>query len=246
MTGRLAGIWRHPIKALGREALAAVTLEPGRTMPGDRLWAVAHEAAKADPGEWARCSNFIRAAGAPELMAVTCRMEGDTVTLRHPRRPDLTVNPDTEGARLAEWAAPLVPKGRAAPVGVHRDPARGMTDSRTTTLSLANMASHRAVEQRLGRELSIHRWRANLWFAGLPLWEEFDWIGQRVQIGAAVLQIVKPVERCAATTANPETGQRDADTLGALDSFGHQNFSVLAEVIQGGEIREGDTIALLP
>lgn len=246
MTGHVTGLWRHPVKALGREALEAVTLMPGQTMPGDRLWAVEHEAGRAEPGAWSRCINFIRAAGSPELMAVTCRMQGETVTLSHPRRPDLTVNPDTEGDRLVAWAAPLVPEGRAAPVRVCRAPSRGMTDSQTRTLSIASHASHRAVEQRLGMALSIHRWRANIWLDGFPLWEEFDWIGREVQIGGALLRIVKPVERCAATTANPETGARDADTLGALEGFGHQNFSVLGEVIQGGDIHMGDAVALRP
>ena len=69
---------------------------------------------------------------------------------------------------------------------------------------------------------------------------------REVRIGGTVLRVVKPVERCAATTANPETGARDADTLGALDSFGHQNFSVLGEVILGGDIHTGDAVALIP
>ena len=244
--GHVTGLWRHPVKALGREPLDQVTLTPGQTMPGDRIWALEHEAGQAAPDTWSRCINFIRAAGSPELMAVTCQMDGDRVTLRHPRRPDLTVNPDTEADRLVAWAAPLVPEGRAAPVRVRRDPARAMTDSRTRTLSIANHASHRAVEQRLGTSLSIHRWRANIWIDGFPLWEEFDWIGREVRIGGTVLRVVKPVERCAATTANPETGARDADTLGALDSFGHQNFSVLGEVILGGDIHTGDAVALIP
>jgi len=245
VTGQVTGLWRHPVKALGREALESVTLRENETMPGDRLWALAHEAGHAEPGTWARCTNFIRAAGSPELMAVTCETSGESVTFSHPHLPDLTVNPETEPDRLVAWAAQLVPEGRAAPVRVERDPTRGMTDSQTRTVSLANMASHRAVEQRLGHELSILRWRANIWFDGFPLWEEFDWIGHDVQVGEAILRVVKPVERCAATQANPQTGARDADTLGALDSFGHQNFSVLGEVIKAGEVRRGDTVALL-
>ncbi len=54
------------------------------------------------------------------------------------------------------------------------------------------------------------------------------------------------VVRCLATTANPETGERDADTLKCLkENWGHQNFSVYAEVLTGGDIRLGDSVEVL-
>ena len=94
-----------------------------------------------------------------------------------------------------------------------RVPGVGLTDSTWPSVTLCNMASHRAVEQKPGRALSIHRWRGNIWFDGLAVWEEFDWIGREVRIGEAVLKVHERTERCLATTANPETGKRDADTL---------------------------------
>ena len=36
-----------------------------------------------------------------------------------------------------------------------------------------------------------------------------EWIGKIVQIGNIQFDIVEPVQRCMATTANPETGVRD-------------------------------------
>ena len=42
--------------------------------------------------------------------------------------------------------------------------------------------------------------------------------------------------------ANPDTGRRDADTLGALSDLGHQEFGLYAEVIKGGTIRVGDAV----
>ena len=52
MSGAVSSLWRHPIKSHGREALEQVTLSAGQTMPGDRVWAVAHEASKADDSVW--------------------------------------------------------------------------------------------------------------------------------------------------------------------------------------------------
>ncbi len=245
MTAEVTSLWRHPIKSHGHEAVETVTLSPGQTMPGDRVWAVAHVASKADGSEWAPCANFSRGAKAPQLMAITARLTGDTVALSHPQRPDLSFQPDTEQDAFLEWVKPLMPADRAASARIVRAPGRGMTDSDFPSVSLCNMASHRAVQQKLGKELSIRRWRGNIWFDGLPLWEESEWLGREVQIGQAVFHVREQITRCLATTANPNTGERDADTLGALNSWNHQEFGVYAEVIRGGEIKTGDTVQVL-
>ena len=245
MSGQVTHLWRHPIKSHGREALPEVTVIPGQTMPGDRVWAVAHEASEVDGSEWAPCANFSRGSKAPQLTAISARLDGDAVTLSHPQRPDLTFEPDTQQEAFLDWVRPLMPEDRAASARIVRVPGRGMTDSDFPSISLCNMASHRAVEQRLGTELCICRWRGNIWFDGLPLWEEFDWLDREVEIGGAVFHVKERITRCLATTANPATGVRDADTLGALRSWDHQDFGVYAQVVRGGTIRPGDKVQVL-
>lgn len=247
MSGTITSLWRHPIKSHGREAVTAVTLTAGETMPGDRIWAVAHERSTADGRTWANCANFTRIAKAPGLMAITSKLDDEAgfVTLSHPDLDDITLAPDQDEAAFIAWVAPLMPANRAASARVVRSHERGMTDSDFPSVTLCNMASHRAVEQCMGRDLSIHRWRGNVWFDGFPMWEEFDWLDREVQIGGAVLCIVERTGRCAATTANPETGQRDADILGTLGTWGHQDFSVRAKVVRSGAIAIGDTVQVL-
>lgn len=250
MTGTVTSLWRHPIKSHGREALTQVALTAGQTLPGDRVWAVAHSESDADGSAWVPCVHFSRGSKAPGLMAINARLDEDTgrVTLSHHAQPDLEFRPDDPADldRFLDWVRPLMPENRAASARIIRVPGRGMTDSDFPSVTLCNMASHRAVEQALGRPLSIQRWRGNIWFDGLPLWEEFDWIDREVQIGEAVLIVRERTERCLATTADPETGIRDADTLGALDShWGHRDFSVRAEVVRSGQIRLGDPVRLL-
>ncbi|MFP4406707.1 MOSC domain-containing protein [Rhodosalinus sp.] len=246
MTARLTGIWRHPIKAHGREALDRVTLRSGATLPWDRAWAVAHEASRADGSGWARCAEFTRGAKAPSLMAIEARLDEatKTVTLRHPERPELTFRPDDEATAFLDWVRPLIPEGRAAPARIVRAPDRGMTDTDFPSISICNHASHRAVEQRHGRPLSRHRWRGNLWVEGLAPWEEFDLVGRDIRVGDAVLRVVERTGRCTATMANPETGRVDVDTLALLRSWGHEDFAVYAEVAEGGEIAAGDAVIL--
>jgi uncharacterized protein YcbX len=216
-------------------------------MPWDRVWAVVHEASSVPDNAWARCSNFSRGAKAPALCAIDSELNEDseTLTLRHPDRPDLSFRPDHDQEAFLDWVRPLVPEDRAQPVGIVRLDGRGFTDSTFPSVSLCNLASHQAVSDRLGQDLSIHRWRGNIWFEGARPWAERDWIGKEVRIGECRLRIVENAERCMMTTANPKTGVRDADTLGALNTWGHQDFSVLAEVLTGGSLTVGHEVEVL-
>lgn len=247
MTGRLAQICRHPIKGHGRETLASVRLLAGECLPWDRHWAVAHEAARLEPG-WNPCVNFARGAKAPEVMAITSTLDEATatVTLRHPVQGEITFRPDDpdELPRFLEWLGPLTPATRAKPVQIVKA-GRGMTDSEFPSVSILSTASLADLSARMGQDLSPHRWRGNLWLDGAAPWAEFDWIGREIRIGGAVLRIEERITRCNATKVNPETGKPDADTLAALEAaFGHQDFGVYATVIQSGAIATGDEWSL--
>ena len=243
---KLVDIWRHPIKSHGREQLSEVALQAGQTLPWDRAWAVAHEESSSDGSKWVPCLHFSRTSKAPKLAAINAHWEEATqeMTLTHPDLSDLVFNPDDSAQQqlFLEWAGPLIPENRARSARLLRAQERGMTDTDYATISIGNLSSHRAVEQKMGRSLSPQRWRCNLWLDGLAPWEEFDWIGKSITIGDVEFDITEPVERCMATTANPETGLRDADTLGTLETWGHTNFTVYAVVKTDGEIRIGDKV----
>ncbi len=245
MTAALTHVFRHPVKSLGREALDRVTLAPGARLPGDRLWAVAHERAKFDGGGWAKCANFLRCTHEAGLMAITARFDAaaGVVELAHPVAGRHALAPEAPGAfeALRDWLAPVWSADLPAPTGIHSH-ADGLTDNPNPWLSVHNLATHRAVEAQAGRDLSIHRWRGNLWIDGLEPWQEFGWIGQEIRIGAVRLKVTDRIGRCKATGANPETGARDIDMLAVLRSWGHQDFGVFAEVVAGGEIAPGDPV----
>lgn len=247
MNATLAHIWRHPVKSHGREALNKVELEAGKTMPWDRSWAVAHEGARTDGTQWAACANFSRGAKAPQLMAITCTLNeaSEEITFSHPARETVTLHPERDAAALMDWVRPLMPENRAQSSHVVRVPDRGMTDTPFASISIANLATHRAVETQTGQPLQLHRWRANLWLDGLEAWDEFDWIGRVLRIGAVEFTIEERITRCLATTVNTDTGERDADTLGALKHWNHQDFGVYGVVKTPGLIRIDDKAEII-
>lgn len=85
-----------------------------------------------------------------------------------------------------------------------------------------------------------------LWLADLPAFEEFDFVGKTLQIGSAQLRVVERIERCRATETNPQTGERDQNTLAALrDGWGHTDLGIKATVTHAGEIALGDKVRII-
>ena len=112
--------------------------------------------------------------------------------------------------------------------------------------SLAELARQADLEGVDGR-----RFRMLIELAGAAAHEEDGWIGGRIALGTAELQITKPDARCAITTQDPETGRRDLDTLRTIIAYRglregkHADFGVLGEVTSPGTIRLGDEVTLL-
>ena len=115
--------------------------------------------------------------------------------------------------------------------------------------SLAELASQLGVERVDGR-----RFRMLVELEGAEAHEEDGWIGGEVAIGSAALSITKPDARCAITTQDPDTGERDLDTLRTIlryrgfragDPEHKIDFGVLGEVAVPGRIAVGDSVTVL-
>ena len=248
----VAALWRHPIKSHGREALESVVLTAGQTMPWDRHWAVTHEACKfnaADP-KWVMCRNFMIGVATPGLAGIWAKLDEETgvLTLRHETNGAISFEPDNPEHldRFLDWVRPLCPPDKRQPQAIVSVPGRGMTDSSYPSVSIMNTATHAAVEGQIGHTLQRERWRGNIWVDGPAAWEEFEWTGHTISIGEAEFAVEEPIRRCMATAANPQTGIRDADTLGALrDGWDHQHFGVYATVTKGGKVALNDRVEVL-
>lgn len=115
--------------------------------------------------------------------------------------------------------------------------------------SLAELARQLTVEKVDGR-----RFRMLIELEGAEPHQEDGWIGGSVEIGTAVLSVTKPDARCAITTQDPDTGERDLDTLRTIlryrgfregDPEKKIDFGVLGEVVQPGRVAVGDAITVL-
>jgi uncharacterized protein YcbX len=250
VTVQVAHLVRHPIKSAGYEEVAEAILQPDAAFPFDRVWAVAHAAARlAEPLAWASKLQFLRGWGSADLMAVSCvsAPDRDEITLSHPRRPTEGFRPDdpADAVRLLDWLRPLWPDNRPEPARVVRVPGQAFTDQDQPLISINSLSSLADLSARMGQPLSMHRWRGNIWLDGLAPMAELDLVGKEISIGPARLQVEERIGRCRATGANPETGAQDADTMAALEqAYGHTDFGVFARVFDGGRVAIGDRVVL--
>lgn len=229
---------RYPIKGAGREALRSVVLEADRPMPGDRAWAIAHERGAGESGSWRPCSEFLTVSSGPGLAPITAESDGDAVTLQHPAQPRTRFELPADSDALVDWVRPLWRAGRPEPKRVVRAPlSTGMSDNGIASVSILTEASLAALSDAAGQAVEAERFRGNIVLDGGAPWEEFSWVGRRLRIGGAMVEVVEPIERCRATEASTSTGERDINTLSILrDAFGHRDFGVYARIVSGGTV----------
>ena len=249
MTARVAHLVRHPIKSAGFETVDEARLTVGQAFPFDRVWAVAHAAARlSEPPGWAPKMQFLRGWASSALMAVSCISDPESgeVRLSHPNRPTASFRPDdpTDATRLIDWLRPLWPEVRPDLARVLHVPGQAMTDQDQPLVSINSLSSLADLSKKMRQDLSIHRFRGNIWVDGWAPMAELGLVGQKITIGNARLRVEKPIGRCRATGANPATGVQDADTMAALEGpNGHTDFGVYARVIEGGRVALGDEVA---
>jgi uncharacterized protein YcbX len=105
--------------------------------------------------------------------------------------------------------------------------------------------------QEAGRAVDGRRFRMLFTLSGCRPHEEDGWEGRLLQIGDAVVRAGGPVDRCAMTTRDPDTGQTDLDTLRLIKGYRGLSerrtidFGIYAEIVEPGVVRVGDAISPL-
>ena len=155
---------------------------------------------------------------------------------------------------VGPWAVALEPYARRWVRIVRADQPGGTRDG--AHASLVSRASVDAISAAAEvPDVDSRRFRMLIEIDGTAAHEEDSWLGGRVAVGEATLRINRRVARCAITTQDPDTGERDLDTLRAIiqyrglmpDKHGAPKamFGVLGDVDQPGRVRLGDAVRVL-
>jgi hypothetical protein len=248
----ILSLYRYPVKGLSPQGLGSVRLEPGKTLPWDRAYAIENGPGRFDPDNPKHLPkiNFLMLMRNERLAALRTEFDDETQTL--------TINRDgrqiAKGALGSKLGRQLIEQFLAGymkdelkgPPRIVSAPGHSFSDVAAKCLHLVNLATIRDVEGVVGRPLDPTRFRANVFFDGAEPWAEKKWLGRNLRIGEALLKVFAETNRCEATNVNPETAERDTaipPTL--LRTYGHTAVGVYATVATGGEVRPGDQIEIV-
>jgi hypothetical protein len=251
MTASIQSIYRYPVKGLSPERMAQVSLTPGQTLPADRAYAIENGPSGFDPKapQYFPKQRFLMLMRNERLAALDTRydVQGHTLSISlngtEAARGDLRT-PDGRAAIEEFFARYSADELRGAPK-ILQGNGHSFSDVAAKVVSIINLASVAAVENAVGAPVDPLRFRGNLHVEGWPAWEEFGLLGQTLAIGEVRLKVVKRIVRCAATNVEPLTGIRDLEIPKTLmQTFGHMDCGVYAEVTAGGAINAGDAIKI--
>ncbi len=243
-------ICRYPVKGLSAESLEQAELVPGECLPHDRRFALAHGSTQFDPQnpQWLPKTNFLMLMRDEKLAQLKVHFEPESGRLSIERNGKQVVSAkvtETLGRTVIGqfFASFMAGTTRGAPRLVEA-PGHSFSDVPDKFLSIVNLASVRDLERVTRQAVHPLRFRANIYLEGLPAWQEFTWTGQDIELGGAKLRVIDPIDRCAATTVNPETAARDLNVpLFLQRGFGHVNMGIYATVTAAGTVAKGATVA---
>jgi len=248
--GTIEAIYRYPVKGLSPERLEGARLAAGETLAGDRRYALENGPSGFDPAAPAYLAktHFLMLMKNERLAALRTRFDDATTTLtihrdgREAARGELSTAQGRAAieAFFADYAADEL-RGRPK---LLEAPGHSFSDVARKVVSIINLASVADLARTIGQKVDPLRFRGNLYVRGLAPWAEFDLLDQTIAIGDARLKIVKRIVRCAATNVDPATGARDlAIPKTLMQTYGHMDCGIYAEVTAPGEIASGDVIS---
>jgi uncharacterized protein YcbX len=248
MSAVLRDIIRYPIKGFSGQAMPKATLVKDEGLPFDRHLAFTNGQKEVAPdGGWTPCGAFVRLTKNSDLplFKITFEDTNETAIVTHPDGRRVTIArgdpPSLEIAntRIAEW----FPQKSDKPALSWTRPGFGYWDHDDAALSIINLDSVEQLSGLAGVDIDPRRFRGNLLIKGGGAWSEFDLLGRQLHIGDAVLEILRPIDRCSATSVHPDRGEIDLNLPALLARHtGHIFCGVYARVIKQGVIKPEDKI----
>jgi uncharacterized protein YcbX len=245
----VTSLYRYPVKGLTPEHLPQVTLSTGQTLPSDRRYAIENGPSGFDPAAPLHLPKimFLMLMRNERLAALRTHYDDATHVLTIKENGAETARGDLESAEgraaIEQFFAVNFADELRGPPKILIADGHSFSDVNRKVVSIINLASVAALEDVIGQPVHPLRFRGNLHVTGWPAWREFDLMDQVISIGKTRLKIVKRTKRCAATNVDPVTAVRDlAIPKTLMDTYGHPDLGVYAEVIEGGTIAEGDAV----
>ncbi|MEW9700591.1 MOSC domain-containing protein [Paenibacillus sp. SI8] len=237
LIGELSEINRYPIKSFAGERLETCRIEP-YGLYGDRCHAFIDETKEG----W---ESFITARNIPNMLTYKAKLDNEDVQNGlDPFKVSIT-SPD---GRTYHWNDELL-----AEMQKHSNVHMSMMSYSpqvtelmavdTGSILIITDTTLRRLEMLWGKSLDHRRFRANLLVSvNENAGNEGEWLGKRLSIGSAELQVDSYCERCSMIMLDPDTLERDASLLRKVNEEMGLHFGVYASVKKTGQVHIGEKV----
>jgi uncharacterized protein YcbX len=260
----VAALYRYPVKGFTPEPRTALVVQADGRIEGDRVlafrFADAAEPQRIDGLDYWPKNQGLALMDFPSLARLRLTYDSKTrrVVIRDGERTIADAGLDDGGRRRLEDAVTEFVANSSDARRLQGDgilPLRLVGDGRTSRfqdrprgyVSLHGSSSVGEVDAAVAAPVDDRRFRSNIVVDGTDAWEELTWAG-RVRIGDVEFDVQRPIGRCAAIMANPDTGERDARLLRLLSTEFAQDEPTLGVLLLpthgGGTVRVGDTVTV--
>lgn len=246
-------LWRFPIKGFGGNQVGAATLAADGYFPHDRCFAIStggQKIATARSGAWFPKAHFLQLMSYNAPVEYNCQyLTGGAkpaLELFHHGESCISINPDSYDGRceFEDFIFRNFGNYLRGQPRLMQMQDQAYSDQSTALISIASNASLDTFADATGTAPSSSRFRINIITDAEKAFAEADMIGKTFHCGNALIEVQKPVGRCAAINVDPKTALRsDEDYVRLMrEKFGHSNLGVFARVIRGGKVTVGDDL----
>jgi uncharacterized protein YcbX len=230
--GRVAGLWRYPVKSMAAEALVACEAS-WHGIAGDRRWAFVRDGIVRSNFPWLTIRerpdmwHYRPAFAEPE------RPEASATTVTTPSGAVLDVVDPALAAQLGDGVRVIKQN-------------RGVFDIAPLALITTQTIAGLATLVGATAPLEALRFRPNLLVeaADGAAFPEDAWVGRVLQIGGLRLRVDQRDQRCVLVNIDPETTGRDPAILRTIAQERQSRLGVYGTTVQPGRVAVGDPVVL--
>jgi uncharacterized protein len=231
VVGRVAGLWRYPVKSMAGEELDTAEVS-WHGLAGDRRWAFIRAGQVRSGFPWLTIREHAELARYRPRLSEPDRPDASPARVRTPSGGELDVADPALAAELGPGVTVIKQN-------------RGVFD--TMPLSLLTTQSLAGLARLTSTDLTALRFRPNLLVdAPGPGFPEDTWVGRILRIGGLRMRVDQRDQRCVMVTIDPVTLRRNQEVLRAIARERDARFGVYGTTVEPGRVTLGDPVELEP
>lgn len=229
--GRVAGLWRYPVKSMGGEAIAEVDVS-WHGLAGDRRWAFIRDGKTRSGFPWLTIRERSDMSHYLPSFAEPTRPDKSPTMVRTPAGTVFDIADPALGAELCPRGVRLIRQDR------------GIFD--TFPLSLITIQTIARLGETVGAQLDVRRFRPNILVEAVhdaPFMED-GWVGCVIRIGDLRMRVDKRDGRCVIITIDPETTESNPAILRAVAADREGFLGVYGSTVEPGRVALNDPVLI--